>query len=304
MDRQIKVVIVILVANFLLVPFISNHYAYYIPKTHAFTIQEQGIPNGTRWGVELFDYHFGVKNELNNYYSYNSEISLELPYGYYHYSPITPSGYESNSGGVDFHLAGSIVPSGSMVKFLKLYYLTFRETGLPSNSSWSVTVHTAKGIASHSSSSNSMSFYLPFGSYAYKAAQASGPVRKSVEFPTAVDESGFATTTLNASSNSVSVAFTNETYPVTVNITAGFHINNQNIYGVGVQMNGQTQYSHYNFGSGKYSTVKFNLPDGIYQCATPNITGYSIAGNWAYVHVHNAPTNTTLAFSLVTHNSA
>ncbi len=302
MDRQIKIVIVILVANFLLVPFISQHYAYYMPKTHDFTIQQHGVANGTRWGIELFDYQYGVPKELSNYYSFGREITLNLPYGYYHYSPISPSGYESGTGGVDFHLSSSSVAQLSVLKFLKLYSLNFDEAGLPANSSWSVTVNGPQGDTVGADSGQEISFMVPAGTYMYKAAQTSGKNLKYPEFPVAVDKEGFSTLTLTPSDNKVNVFFTNSTYPVTVNISANFHVNNGNIYGIGVLIDGQTHYSHFNFSSYSYSTISLMLPDGIYQYATPNVTGYSIGNDWGYIKVENAPANTTIYYRYSSQN--
>lgn len=302
MDRQIKIVIVILIVNFLLMPLVSNHYAYYIPRTHTFSIQENGVPNGTTWGVKLFGYEYGVRKEISTYYSHSSEIELHLPYGYYHYTPITPSGYESPSGGSDFHLSEPSLAPISTLSFLKLYNLYFHETGLASNSSWGVTVSTAHGQISNSSKGNEVGFSLPVGSYQYKAVQKTGSVKKVVEYPSVVDTNGFSPLVLNASSDRVSVSFTNETYQVTVNITARFQVNNGNLNGIKVQMDGQTHYSQYNFGSSNYSRISFGLPNGVYQYSTPNVTGYAVLGGQGNILVDNAPANVTITYKYIALN--
>lgn len=301
MDRQIKVVIVVLIINFLLVPFISNYYAYYLPKTHDFVIQEEGISNGSQWGINVEEYQGGnlLVKQIGKYYSTGGEITLTLPYGYYQYAAISPQGYKSSTSGADFHLSSSTVPSHNTLIFLRLYSLYFNETGLSSPEKWAVKLNTANGPVSYETGQSSIEFSEPFGTYGYSISQVSGNSTGATEYaelPSTVFKTGFSYVNVTGYPSTVHVDFTPTAYRVEINISADFQVNTGNIDGIGVQIDGRTVYSQFNFSALAYNPISVLLANGTYQYSTSNVTGYSITNGWGYLSVDGMPANETIYY--------
>ncbi|AKA48829.1 hypothetical protein IX51_06605 [uncultured archaeon] len=305
MDRQIKVVIIILVVNFSIMPFVSNYYAYYLPQTHSFVLQEQGISNETLWGVHLYKYQNGVQQLMGTYESFSPTLSVDLPYGYYHYAPITPPGYISGVSGSDFHLSSSNVAPQMTLTFLKLYTLYFNESGLPGGSKWSVALNSPAGIVTSQSGNSTIEFSEPAGIYGYSVSQTSptrGSVPKYPELPSTVYKNGFSSVVLRPSSSTVHVDFTSTAYSVTINISADFQVNTGNINGIGLQVDGRTVYSQFNFSGLSYNPIDLVLPNGTYQYSTHNVTGYSITNGWGFIQVNGQAANRTIFYRYHTQN--
>ena len=133
------------------------------PTTYTVTFTESGLPSGTSWSVTLN----GAPES-----STTSTISFTEPNGTYSYTVGSVSGYTASPS------SGSVTVSGASVSkavtFTAIppttYTVTFTESGLPSGTSWSVTLN---GVA-HSSSTASITFTEVNGTYSYTVGSVSG----------------------------------------------------------------------------------------------------------------------------------
>ena len=123
------------------------------------TFTESGLPSGTSWSITFN----GTKES-----STTSTISFTAPNGTYSYTVGSVSGYSAASA------SGSISVNGASmsktVTFSKLYSVTFTESGLPSGTSWFVTLNGSK----ESSTSSTITFSEINGTYTYTVGQVSG----------------------------------------------------------------------------------------------------------------------------------
>lgn len=115
---------------------------------------EKGLPGGSSWSITL----------LGNVYSSTSgTIYVPVTSGTYTYTVQMPQGYSSNVTEASM----TVLTSNAMVNLqfsrITYYNVTFRETGLPQNTNWTVTF----GGSSQKSSSNNITFSMANGSYSY-----------------------------------------------------------------------------------------------------------------------------------------
>ncbi|MGC8701292.1 MAG: hypothetical protein ACP5R3_06775, partial [Thermoplasmata archaeon] len=170
------------------------------------TIKENGIPNGTSWSATITGIAFNGQYVNSTLYSTANTIIYNEPNGSYSYTIGSVSGYKSSPS------SGSIVVSGNSVNvniaFTPLkttvtkYAVTFTESGLPSGTSWSVTLN---GTA-ESSTNTTITFSEPNGTYHYTISGLSG-YRANIY-------SGKFTITGNTIS--IYINWTIITYPVTI----------------------------------------------------------------------------------------
>jgi YVTN family beta-propeller protein len=123
------------------------------------TFYEEGLLNGTLWNVSVGG--LVLTTELRN-------LSFSLPNGTYPWSVIPIAGYNAV-------WAGNMTILGSRaqvtVVFARITYsLTFQETGLPDGTRWTVVL----GTSSSSSTTSSISFQEPNGSYSYTIGGIAG----------------------------------------------------------------------------------------------------------------------------------
>ncbi|MGC8565262.1 MAG: YncE family protein [Thermoplasmata archaeon] len=132
-------------------------------KTYTIIFVETGLPPGTSWSVTLN----GTKNT-----SSTTSITFYEPNGTYTYSIQQIPGYSTAQ------YSGTITVSGSSITkyviFVQTqqneYFIIFQETGLPSGTSWSVTLNgTTK-----STTGTSITFIVKNGTYNYKISFPSG----------------------------------------------------------------------------------------------------------------------------------
>jgi hypothetical protein len=121
-------------------------------KTYPVTFIEQGLSNNTKWGVI-------INGTIR--YSTSSNITFYLPNGKYSFTVINLTNYQINP------ISGTITVNSSSltitISFTQLYPVVFKISGLPSNSTWSVTIN---GVTK-TSSSDTIVFNLPKGNYNY-----------------------------------------------------------------------------------------------------------------------------------------
>lgn len=299
MDRQIKVVAIILAINFSLVPFVSNHYAYFLPRTHDFVIHETGITNSTLWGIKIMNYQNGIQKEVSVFDASGTSLSVSLPYGYYHYYIISPSGYDSNITGADFQLSSSGFAPQASVGFLKVHPIYFNETNLPSGASWQVSLNSQYGNVKKETSESSLMIPEPSGNYTYSVKVMSNSSSANTifyELPEPVFKNGLSFVRVGSNPASQNINFTGRSYMVQINISADFQVNSGNINGIGIQIDGTTLYSQFVFANLSYSSVSMYLPNGTYQYYTKNVFGYTIYNGTGFIVVNGGPSFATITY--------
>ena len=154
------------------------------PQQYSVIFTESGLPSGTSWHVTLAG---------NTEYSSSNSITFSEYDGSYSYSIGSVNGYTvSPSSGSVYVSGGSRYVSVAYAK--QSYSLTFTESGLPSGTSWSLQLNGN----TISTTSSSMTFTEPDGSYSYSIGSISGYV---------VSPSS-GTATINGGSSTVSVTYT------------------------------------------------------------------------------------------------
>ncbi|MGC8701331.1 MAG: DUF7619 domain-containing protein, partial [Thermoplasmata archaeon] len=123
-------------------------------KTYTITFTESSLPEGTSWSVTL--------NGVTKISTTNT-ITFNKPNGTYSYTVAT-----SNREYAPIQYSGSFSVNGSNmtinIKFILVTYsIIFTESGLPSGTTWSVTLN---GVI-HNSTTNMIIFSEPNGSYYY-----------------------------------------------------------------------------------------------------------------------------------------
>ncbi len=136
-------------------------------STYPVYFNESGLPTGTTWSVNINNF---------NYNSNTSTISLSLPNGTYSFYIYPVSGYSASPSS-----AGSITVNGGPSSVFITFYLSstssngtlyFYESGLANGTNWSVTLNTT----TKSSTTGSISFTVPAGTYRYRVNSVSGYV--------------------------------------------------------------------------------------------------------------------------------
>jgi YVTN family beta-propeller protein len=158
---------------------------------------EAGLPTGALWSVTL---NGTVEN------STTSEDTFVEPNGTYDYTIADVSGWHQTT----LPYTGSVTVNGATVteptlNFTEVtYWVTFAETGLPSETTWSVTL----GGSAVSSTTSTITFGSPNGTYAYTITDVSGWHQTTLPYMGSVLVNGAGVT-------EPTLAFTQVTYTVT-----------------------------------------------------------------------------------------
>ena len=180
---------------------VSNHTDYHtglvmqkgyvVVNKYDINFIESGLPSGTSWAVTFN----GTTNESDT-----NTITFTSTNGSYQFTVSSISGYTVTPA------SGTTVVNGSSVTeeitfavkpAITKYQVAFIETGLPSGTSWSVTVD---GMT-NSSTSNTIGFLLPDGNYSFTTSNNAG---YSASGPTTVKVDG-SNVTVNLSFSKTSV---------------------------------------------------------------------------------------------------
>jgi YVTN family beta-propeller protein len=157
---------------------------------YAVIASETGLPSGAGWWINV--------TVGPSAYSNSSNVSFDEPFGTYHYA-VSTSGmsYSAPSGSFRVDSGRTLVE----VQFSRVYYpIGFSETGLPSGTSWSVTLgHTVTETAPAA-----IRFSELNGTYSYTIGTVPGWTTSPFS----------ASTTVNGSAVFLKVAWTNVTYKV------------------------------------------------------------------------------------------
>ncbi len=132
--------------------------------TYAVTLTETGLPSGTTWSVTL-----GGSTQFSS----TNSVVFQEPNGSYSFGVGTVTGYTSTPASGSVAVAGAPVVEDVSFGFPTgptSYAVTFIETGLPSGTSWSVTM----GSSTQFSATDSIVFTDPNGSYSFGVGTVAG----------------------------------------------------------------------------------------------------------------------------------
>jgi len=232
------------------------------PPTFTVTFTESGLPLGTSWSVTLG----GVQNT-----SLTNSMTFAKPNGTYPWVVAALSGYQANT------TYGNITVNGANVSVLiswsPTYLVTFTESGLPSGTSWSVTLNGSL----RSSTTSSIIFSEPNGTYAWTLTAISG-YHANIYFGNITVSGTGSTVPISWSQVTYSVSFTEIGLPPGtewwVNVTGG-------------PSNSSTT-----------TTLSLNEPNGTYHYSLASVNK-EFASQGGSFTVSGATLSKTVTFSLV-----
>ncbi|MGC8645598.1 MAG: hypothetical protein ACP5UO_04960 [Thermoplasmata archaeon] len=130
----------------------------FTPEKYSATFMETGLPSGTAWSVIL---------NGNSLSSNSNSITFSVKDGVYPYSVPSVNGFTPSPSNGTVNVNGNNV---TVSIAFRSYEITFREIGLPSGSSWEISVN---GL-SYSSSNGSISIKEGNGTYAFSVENMTG----------------------------------------------------------------------------------------------------------------------------------
>jgi len=250
--------------------FVAVTYAAIPPKTYTVTFTEAGLASGAVWSITL--------NGLTEF-SGTTTVAFVEPAGTYSYTVGAVLGYATPSGG-SVKVTNANV--GVSVTYTALpppptYALAFSESGLPSGTSWTVTVNGA----SYTSTTSTINVTgLATGTYTYSVEAVTGY--------TASPDGG--TVDISTSDQSVSVTFTAvPTPPPTYTITfteSGLPSGTS----WSLMVNGQPY-------SSSTSSISVTGVVGSYTYAVESVSGYSATPTGGTVSLTSTGATVTIAFA-------
>ncbi|MDG6913131.1 MAG: hypothetical protein JRN35_08665, partial [Nitrososphaerota archaeon] len=259
----------------------SNGYLYVTDQTDVDVVQtlvpgaqynltfvESGLPTGTLWNVTLTGSHTSYSLSSNT-----PTLAYQEPNGTFSYAVGGASGYtpSPSSGTVTVRGNAMVV---SLTFAPTTYPVTFGETGLPSGTSWSVSLNGT----SVSSATPQVAFTEPNGTYTFNVGVVSGYTPSPSSGGVTVSGAG-ATVPITFVPTTYSVAFTESGLSVGTNWS--------------VTLNGQVQAVTGN-------TILFTEPNGTYAYSVGGVSGYSATPSSGNVAVNGASQNIAITFTPVT----
>ncbi len=134
----------------------------FAPATFVVLFEEDGLPGGTEWWLDITG---GTRASSDT-----STLSFEEVNGTYHYSVAAANRTFSAAGG-SFRINGT--GYSQTVQFTRVdYTLSFVESGLPPGTAWSVAL--SESSAPSLSTTNTVAFRVPNGTYTYEIAGVQG----------------------------------------------------------------------------------------------------------------------------------
>ena len=229
------------------------------------SFEESGLSSGTSWYVTL--------NGVNKSSTTNTIIFSEY-YGYYSYTIGSVSGYNSQGGSTKIMVQHG--PESILVEYTKqpephLYNVSITQSGLPSGTSWSVTLN---GV-NKSSTTNTITFSEYNGTYSYSIQSVNGYSRTL--------KSG--SISVNGQSRSISVSY----FSISNDITF-FASGLSNGTAWSVYLNGNTL-------SSTSSSISFSEPEGSYSYSIGSISGYVISPSSGTANINGGPTTVSVTYT-------
>jgi hypothetical protein len=230
--------------------------------THSVTFTESGLTSGTSWSVTL------AGSTLS---STTNTITFSKVDGSYSYTVNTVSGYTVSPSSGTVTVSGSNVNKAISFTALPTYTISFTESGLPSGTSWSVTL----AGSTKSSTTSTVSFTEPAGTYSYSIGSVSGYTASPTSGSVTVTSSA-VNTAVTFTQNTYTMSFTESGLPsgTSWSVTAG----------------GSTK-------SSTTSTISFTEPAGTYSYTVGSVTGYTSAPSSGSVTITTANKNTAITFT-------
>jgi len=216
-----------------------------VMPTYTVTFTESGLPSGAKWNVTLN----GV--ELS---SSTSSILFSEPDGTYSYTVGIYQGYSTSPYSSSVTVSGANVNVAITFTQVK-YSVTFTESGLPSGTSWSVTLSGS----TLSSTSSSIVFTEPNGAYSYSI----GAVTRYTASPSS------GSVTVSGTSLNVAVTFTFEQIHPPAHYRAYFNetgLPEGTTWGITILRHNYTSDT---------SDISINLPNGRYAFTVIPVPGYT-----------------------------
>ena len=245
------------------------------PAMYKVTFTKTNVPAGLSWSINLHNKNYSI------YYSNSTSstsMTAYLPNGTYYYTPCI--GQVSLTGG-NFTVNGTTQTIN--VTFPVIYKVTFTETNVPAGVSWSINLNNNSISYSNSTSSTSMTAYLPNGTYYYTANYYyynNGYM--SISVPSHEFTVNGTTQTINVKfPTTYKVTFTETNVPAGVSWSINLHNKNYSIY-----------YSN----STSSTSMTAYLPNGTYYYS-PSLDQISYpSGNFT---VAGASANISIAFHIM-----
>lgn len=245
--------------------------AFHPVPTYLVTFSETGLPAGTTWSLDFSGVNWSVTG---------GTVAVTVPNGTYAYSVGAGNQYEASPSQGSIGVSGA--PLGVTIVFTEVTYgVSFTETGLPSKTSWSVTVQSS----TYTSTAKSFVVDLPNGTFAYAVGVVPGYA-----------STGRGNVTVSGAPVGVTVAFLKQ-----VDYTVKF---SQSGLKTGltwsVALGGRT------VNATAPSGLSFSVPNGSYPYAVTPIGGYrsspssgslTIAGAGQTIHVTFTAVDYKLTFS-------
>jgi hypothetical protein len=136
--------------------------------TYTITFTESGIPVGTTWTIQLWG---SSANQTAQ--SSKATLKVSVPNGTYSYaSSFSAWGTSVTGSNGTLKVAGSAV--AATVSFAARFVVGFSETGLPSGSTWSVTVSGKSLNQTLQANASTLRFLAPNGTLNYRALASGG----------------------------------------------------------------------------------------------------------------------------------
>ena len=250
----------------------------FTPETYTVTFAETGLPSGTNWSVTV---------NGTTHSSVVSTITFSEPNGTYGYEIADVSGWHQTAlpyiGTIAVH--GSAVAEPTLAFRSVTYTVTFRESGLPSGTSWQVWLNSTDGGSNYHESGTTASLTIQAvnDSYRYAIGNVAGWQIATGSYTGSL--------TVNGGPQSESVTFSVFTYAVTFTESG---------------LPTGTSWSVTFAGTSQTSTatsITFQEPNGTYAWAIANVPGWHISSG-AYSGsstVNGAPVTVATTFTQVTY---
>ncbi|MCI4326304.1 MAG: hypothetical protein L3K16_01515 [Thermoplasmata archaeon] len=238
------------------------------------TFTEMGLPNGTLWGVDI--------GEVSNW-SDTPSIVLDESNGTYPFVIVQISGYTASTTNQTVTVNGSAVTVSVQWTVTVAYALTFQESGLVNGTSWSVTLAGASGPASQDSTTPSVTWSEPNGSYQFQVSP--------------ILEYGRSEYVATPANGSVQINGAAESVEVRFSLVGGFH-------NLTFRANGLPDGTDWSIGVGgagietRGSTIVAPELNGTYAFTTGGAFGYDPSPASGTVTVAGAPVYVEVNFTL------
>ena len=224
------------------------------------TFNESGLPTGTNWSIDLAG---AIEN------STNSTIGYSEPNGSYHFSVNKLPSYDPSPAGGTLVVYGAGATVQINYTFVQNYNVTFRANGLPTGTTWEVTLNGT----SQRGSTSTLTFLESNGTYAFQVGSVPGFTPQPASGSVVV--AGLAlSNVVNFSADRYNATFIPR--GLSGGTTWSVTLNNTTLAGTG--------------------RLTFGLVDGNYTFAVGAVTGYTFSPGAGTVDVAGANVSVTIRF--------